>query len=74
MREPRGSIPINPSGGLTGPGRPVDAICVRMLHDASRQGTGHAGEIKVGGARVVGPFDVGGSETTHCLYVVGAGT
>jgi acetyl-CoA C-acetyltransferase len=74
MREPRGSIPINPSGGLTGPGRLVDAICVRMLHDAPRQGTGHTGEIQLGGATVVGTFDVGGSETTHCLYVVGAGT
>ena len=57
-----------------GPGHPVDAICVRMLHDDPRQGTVHAGEIQVGGARVVGVFDVGGSGTTNCLYVVGAGT
>ncbi len=57
-----------------GPGHPVDAICVGMLHDASPQDTGHAGEIQVGGARVVGTFDVGGSGTTNCLFVVGAGT
>ncbi len=68
-----GSIPVNPSGGLIGLGHPVGATGVRMLHDAARQVTGKAGEMQVGGARTVGTFNVGGSGTTNCSFVIGAG-
>lgn len=66
-----GSIPVNPSGGLIGMGHPVGATGVRMLLDASKQVTGTAGDYQVEDARNVGTFNVGGSGTTNCSFVVG---
>ncbi len=66
-----GSIPVNPSGGLIGMGHPVGATGVRMLLDASKQVTGTAGDYQVENARNVGTFNVGGSGTTNCSFVVG---
>ena len=66
-----GSIPVNPSGGLIGMGHPVGATGVRMMLDASKQVTGTAGDYQVAGARNVGTFNVGGSGTTNCSFVVG---
>jgi acetyl-CoA C-acetyltransferase len=71
--EVTGSIPINPSGGLMGLGHPVGATGVRMMLDAARQVTGQAEDMQVGGARNVGIFNVGGSGTTNCAFVVGVG-
>lgn len=68
-----GSIPVNPSGGLIGAGHPVGATGVRMLLDASRQVTDTAEEIQVLGAKTVATFNVGGSGTTNCSFVVSAG-
>lgn len=68
-----GSIPVNPSGGLIGSGHPVGATGVRMLLDASRQVTGTAEEIQVAGAKNVATFNVGGSGTTNCSFVVSTG-
>lgn len=68
-----GSIPVNPSGGLIGMGHPVGATGVRMMLDASKQVTGIAGDYQVAGARNVGTFNVGGSGTTNCSFVVGTG-
>ncbi|MEP2988155.1 MAG: acetyl-CoA acetyltransferase [Parasphingorhabdus sp.] len=68
-----GSIPVNPSGGLIGMGHPVGATGVRMLLDASKQVTGTAGDYQVEDARNVGTFNVGGSGTTNCSFVVGTG-
>lgn len=68
-----GSIPVNPSGGLIGTGHPVGATGVRMVLDASRQVTDSAGDMQVAGARTVATFNVGGSGTTNCSFVVGNG-
>ncbi|MDY7097684.1 MAG: acetyl-CoA acetyltransferase [Pseudomonadota bacterium] len=66
-----GSIPVNASGGLMGIGHPVGATGVRMLIDAMRQTTGTAQDCQVEGARTVATFNVGGSGTTNCSFVVG---
>ena len=66
-----GSIPVNPSGGLMGIGHPVGATGVRMLLDAAKQVTGTARDCQVEGAQNIGTFNVGGSGTTNCSFVVG---
>lgn len=66
-----GSIPMNPSGGLIGLGHPVGATGVRMLLDAMKQTTGNAGDYQVDGAKTVGTYNVGGSGTTNCSFIVG---
>ncbi|SIO09153.1 acetyl-CoA C-acetyltransferase [Parasphingorhabdus marina DSM 22363] len=66
-----GRLPVNPSGGLIGMGHPVGATGVRMMLDAMKQVTGTAGDYQVEGARNVGTFNVGGSGTTNCSFVVG---
>jgi len=66
-----GALPINPSGGLIGMGHPVGATGVRMMLDASKQVTGTAGDYQVEAAKTVGMFNVGGSGTTNCAFVVG---
>lgn len=66
-----GSLPVNPSGGLIGMGHPVGATGVRMMLDAMKQVTGTAGDYQVEGAKNVGTFNVGGSGTTNCSFVVG---
>ncbi len=69
-----GSIPVNATGGLMGIGHPVGATGVRMLVDAMRQTTGRAGDCQVPGAKTVATFNVGGSGTTNCSFVVGNGS
>ncbi len=69
----KGNIPVNPSGGLIGLGHPVGATGVRMALDAAKQVTGIAGDYQVEGARNVGTFNVGGSGTTNCSFVIGTG-
>ncbi len=66
-----GAIPVNASGGLMGIGHPVGATGVRMVLDAMRQTTGTAGDWQVEGARNVATFNVGGSGTTNCSFVIG---
>jgi len=66
-----GAIPVNPSGGLIGLGHPVGATGVRMVLDAMKQTTGQAGDYQVEGAKTVATYNVGGSGTTNCAFVVG---
>ncbi len=66
-----GTIPVNPSGGLIGLGHPVGATGVRMLLDAMKQTTDAAGDYQVEGAKTVATYNVGGSGTTNCSFVVG---
>lgn len=66
-----GDIPVNPSGGLIGMGHPVGATGVRMLLDAEKQTTGKAGPYQVEGAKTVATYNVGGSGTTNCSFIVG---
>ncbi len=68
----QGDIPINPSGGLIGTGHPVGATGVRMLLDSYKQVTNQAGDCQVEEAKTVATFNVGGSGTTNCSFVVGA--
>lgn len=65
-----GRLPVNPSGGLIGLGHPVGATGVRMLLDSWKQVTGRAGDYQVENARRVGTYNVGGSATTNCAFVV----
>lgn len=68
---PRGSLPVNPTGGLIGLGHPVGATGVRMLLDASRQVQGLAGDCQVEGAKRWLTYNVGGSTTTSAVFIVG---
>ncbi len=68
-----GSIPVNASGGLMGIGHPVGATGVRMMLDAMRQTTSSAGDCQVENAKTMATFNVGGSGTTNCSFVVGSG-
>lgn len=68
-----GRIPVNPGGGLIGGGHPVGATGVRMVLDAYKQVTGHAGDYQVDGARTVATLNIGGSTSTCASVVVGAG-
>ncbi|MEM7705370.1 MAG: acetyl-CoA acetyltransferase [Pseudomonadota bacterium] len=70
---PRGSFPVNASGGLIGLGHPVGATGVRMVLDCARQVTGQAGDSQVEGARNMITFNLGGSATTCASFVVGVG-
>ncbi|MEL6869404.1 MAG: acetyl-CoA acetyltransferase [Pseudomonadota bacterium] len=71
---PDGDIPVNASGGLMGGGHPVGATGVRMLLDAAKQVTASAGDYQVAGAKRVATYNVGGSATTNCCFIVaGAG-
>lgn len=67
----RGSIPVNPGGGLMGQGHPVGATGVRMLADAARQLLGTAGASQIQGAKRVQTLNLGGSATTIASFVVG---
>ncbi|WP_262693559.1 acetyl-CoA acetyltransferase [Kordiimonas aquimaris] len=67
---PKGALPINPSGGLIGLGHPVGATGVRMMLDAFKQVTHTAGEYQVAGAKTVATYNVGGSGTTNCSFIV----
>ncbi|MGJ8562791.1 MAG: acetyl-CoA acetyltransferase [Alphaproteobacteria bacterium] len=66
-----GDLPINPSGGLIGLGHPVGATGVRMMLDAAKQTTGHAGNMQVEDAKTVATYNVGGSGTTNVSFIVG---
>lgn len=70
---PDGDTPINPGGGLIGAGHPVGATGVRMLLDAARQVEGRAGPVQVEGARTAATFNLGGSGTMNCAFVVAGG-
>jgi acetyl-CoA C-acetyltransferase len=65
-----GATPVNPGGGLIGIGHPVGATGVRMLHDATRQVTGQAGDCQVARASTVATLNIGGSLTTTVSFVV----
>ncbi len=66
----RGSLPVNPSGGLIGGGHPVGATGVRMLVDAFKQVTGRAEGYQVEGARTAATLNIGGSATTMVSFIV----
>lgn len=65
-----GTLPVNPSGGLIGLGHPVGATGVRMMLDAAKQVKGMAGDYQVDNAKTIGTFNVGGSGTTNCSFIV----
>lgn len=68
--EPGGRCPVNMSGGLIGCGHPVGATGARMLLDAARQVTGHAGDCQIDGVRRVQTLNIGGSLATVVSFVV----
>lgn len=68
--EPGGGCPVNMSGGLIGCGHPVGATGTRMLLDAARQVSGHAGECQIEGAERVQTLNIGGSCATVASFVV----
>lgn len=72
--EPGGRCPVNMSGGLIGCGHPVGATGARMLLDASRQVTGHAGDCQIDGVERMQTLNIGGSFATVVSFVVERGT
>ena len=62
---------VNPGGGLIGLGHPVGATGVRMVLDATRQVTGAAGDMQIGGAETFATLNLGGSASTVASFVVG---
>ncbi len=71
--EPGGRCPVNMSGGLIGCGHPVGATGARMLLDASRQVTGHAGDCQIDGVERMQTLNIGGSFATVVSFVVERG-
>ncbi|MEY2433538.1 MAG: acetyl-CoA C-acetyltransferase [Acidimicrobiaceae bacterium] len=69
--DPKGRLPVNPSGGLIGLGHPVGATGVRMLLDATKQVTDTAGDYQVPDAHTVATLNIGGSCTTVVSFIVG---
>ena len=61
------------SGGLIGCGHPVGATGARMLFDAARQVTGHAGDCQIEGASRIQTLNIGGSFGTVVSFVVARG-
>ncbi len=68
--EAGGRCPVNMSGGLIGCGHPVGATGARMLLDAARQVSGHAGDCQIEGAERVQTLNIGGSCATVASFVV----
>ncbi len=68
-----GRCPVNLSGGLIGCGHPVGATGARMLWDAARQVSGHAGAAQIDAARRVQTLNIGGSCATVVSFLVEAG-
>ena len=68
-----GPCPVNMSGGLIGCGHPVGATGARMLFDAARQVTGHAGDCQIEGASRIQTLNIGGSFGTVVSFVVARG-
>jgi acetyl-CoA C-acetyltransferase len=68
--EATGRCPVNMSGGLIGCGHPVGATGSRMLLDAARQVSGHAGDMQIEGARRIQTLNIGGSCATVVSFVV----
>jgi acetyl-CoA C-acetyltransferase len=71
--EAGGKCPINMSGGLIGCGHPVGATGARMLWDATRQVTGQAEAMQIGGASTIQTLNIGGSCATVVSFVVQSG-
>jgi acetyl-CoA C-acetyltransferase len=67
----KGSIPVNPSGGLIGVGHPVGASGVRMMVDLWKQVCGNAGGYQVNGAKNGAMLNIGGSATTNAAFIIG---
>jgi len=67
----KGSLPINPSGGLIGSGHPVGATGVRMMLDAYKQVAQSADTYQVDDAKSVGILNIGGSFTTVASFIIG---
>lgn len=65
-----GTLPMNPSGGLTGIGHPLGATGVRMVWDASRQVCGLAGEAQVAQASRALALNASGAFATVAAFVV----
>jgi acetyl-CoA C-acetyltransferase len=67
-----GKSPVNAGGGLIGDGHPVGATGVRQLHECFVQLTGTAGDRQLDGIRRMVAWNMGGTFTTTCCFVLGA--
>ncbi len=68
--EPDGKLPVNVSGGLKSKGHPIGATGVSMHVMASKQLTGEAGELQVGGAELAGVFNMGGMAVANFASIL----
>lgn len=71
VQRSKGTIIVNPGGGLIGDGHPVGATGVRQVVEAYCQLTGSAGERQVQGVERFLTFNMGGSVTTSVVMIWG---
>ena len=65
-----GRLPVNPSGGLKAKGHPIGATGVSMHVMTAMQLAGQAGDLQVGGARIGGVFNMGGTSVANYVSVL----
>jgi acetyl-CoA C-acetyltransferase len=65
-----GKLPVNPSGGLKAKGHPIGATGVSMHAMAAMQLTGDAGDLQIGGARLAGIFNMGGTAVANYVSIL----
>jgi acetyl-CoA C-acetyltransferase len=66
----RGSVMVNPSGGLKAQGQPFGAVGVAQVVELVRQLRGTAGERQVAHARIGLAHDVGGTGATSVVHLL----
>ncbi len=67
----KGSIPVNPSGGLKAKGNPLGATGVGQLVEAYNQLKGKAGDRQVKGAKVAMTHNMGGTGSNSVVHILG---
>jgi acetyl-CoA C-acetyltransferase len=65
-----GKLPVNPSGGLKAKGHPIGATGVSMHALAAMQLTNTACDLQVGGARLGGIFNMGGTAVANYVSIL----
>jgi acetyl-CoA C-acetyltransferase len=65
-----GRLPVNPSGGLKAKGHPIGATGVSMHVLGAMQVCGCAGGMQVGGARLAGIFNMGGTAVANYASIL----
>lgn len=65
-----GSVPINPSGGLTAGGHPIGATGISQIFEITKQLRGEAGKRQISDAKVGLTHNVGGAGGTAAIHIM----